>query len=883
MLKTKAILILLLSSSIWVNAQKLSIFGIIRDADGVGLSKATLQLINSTDTLVTLSGVKGEFIFYSHEASQFTLKVNMQGFKPFITTISVASGKKTVVVPPITLSLLYEELTPVLVMRSKPITTLQDTLEYHADSYKVRPGAELERLMKQLPGIDWDTAGNIIIEGKTVNRIMIDGQEITATSLKAALQNLPVDIIDKVQVIDDYGDQARLTGVKSGESEKVLNIVLKKDRHNGGIANLQVGEGSANNYLMKLFSTLFQVSKQLSLNAALTNDNNAGSSSHKLIDLGYADTWNPHWSGNTYINLATSGRSQHSSFVQDNFFPGSQTDQQENTVNSLSRLETNFGYALKFTPDPNTLLRIGSSFTIGHSIQSTTTELNSQEEDSGFLKTAMGNAQDSAKSQYLRLGSDLHFENTNPRSKNRLSLQLSFRSSQQCINELNFANTAILTDSLSSVSNQQYFVQTNNTQLDLTGNLHDYIPLSKNSLLEFGYDWSYSQTHDTRVTQEPLGLIGLLSEVDSLSTNYKLTYIIQKLHAGYLLHSGKLNLDLGLDAQPGIQSGKTGGKGAIQKYHYFDWLPNTKASFVFSDHQRLNFQLIANTSLPSLQQLLPVINVTNPQYPIQGNPNLLPSYSESATLHYEQSSLKRTQYEDFGLGLTYANTQNMIASNITHPQDSGVVVAKTTYVNLNGFNSLKLDYHFNFPSFWQRRIRVISTGILSLNHSANLTDNILYTVSNLVWAENLQINMVIPDQIESTLSGGYQRSLSRYSAAGNASPPLSSFYWAFSSLHTFFQKWILNYTVNQILTSGTGESLKSTPVLMNASLRRDFFAKNQFGVSFSVNNIFNQNAGVSQSATPTSLIQSRTNLVGRYFLIAVVVKFEKFKAKQINP
>ncbi|HET6253298.1 MAG TPA: TonB-dependent receptor [Puia sp.] len=882
MLKTEAILILLLGSFMWVNAQKpISISGVIRGADGVGLSKATLQLISSSDTLVTLSNENGEFILYGHPASQFTLKINMQGYKPFVIPVYVASDKKSVVVPPITLSLSYEELTPVMVMRSKPITILQDTLEYHADGFKVRPGAELERLMKQLPGIDWDTAGNVIIQGKTVNRIMIDGQEFTATNLKAALQNLPVGIIDKVQVIDDYGDQARLTGVKSGESEKVLNIVLKKDRHNGGIANLQTGGGSAGNHLTKIFSDLFKGSKQLTLNAALTNDNNAGSSSHKLIDLGYADTWNPHWSGNTYANLLSSGRSQHSSLNQDVFFPNTQTEQQENAFNSYSRRETNFGYALKFTA-PNTLLRIGSSFTIDHSIQSTTDEVTSQEQDSGFRKVVMGNTQDSTKSHLLRLGSNLYFENMNPRSKNRLSLQLSFQSFQQRVNESDFANTNIMADSLSNISNQQYFIQTLNTRLDLMGNLHDYIPISKNSLLEIGYDWNYSHTDDGRLTQEPLGLTGLFNEVDSLSTNYRLTSTIQKLHAGYLLHSGKLNLDLGFDAQPGIQSGEMGSKGVIQKYHYFNWLPNTQASFVFSDHQKLNFQLRANTGLPSLQQLLPVIDVTNPQYPIKGNPNLLPSYSESTELHFEQSSLRPTQYENFGLGLTYSTTQNMIASSITHPQDSGVVVAKTTYVNLNGFNSLKLDYHYNFPSFWQQRIRVASTGNLSVNHSANLTDNILYTVSNLVWAENLQINLVIRDQIESTLSGGYQRSLSKYSAAGNGSPLLSSFYWGISSRHTFLQKWILNYTASQFWTSVASGSLKSNPVLTNASIRRDIFPMNQIAISFSVNNIFNQNVGVTQSVTPTSFTQSRTNLVGRYFTITVAVKFAKFKANQMN-
>jgi hypothetical protein len=869
---------MLLIASLCGKAQKsVSISGVVRDVNGIGLSKATLQLLSQTDTLTTLSGEKGEFIFHSRQGGEFSLSISIQGFKPFTTNFSADPGKQSIVLPPIVLSPLYEDLVPVMVLREKPITILQDTIEYHASAYKVRPGAELERLMKQLPGIDWDTGGNIMVHGKLVSRIMIDGQNFTIASLKAALQYFPVDIIDKVQLIDDYGDQARLTGVKSGESQKVLNIVLKKDRHNGEIVNLQAGIGGNNNYKGELFTDVFKGTKQVTVKSGVSDDNNAGNVLDRHISLGYADAWNPKWSVNSFIFLEDKDRSGTTGLVQNTFLPGNQVQQQQNSSSSHASLEFGLGYSLNYLPDSNTLLRIGSSFSTSDNNLSMANALSSQEQDSGFLKTTTATALNTNESNSWRVGSNIYFERTNPGSKNRLTFDFSYQDFQQRGNGKDSSTTHIVADSSNTTTRQQYALQNINSEQEVNGKLHDYIPLQKGSLLELGYDWDYSQTHDSRQSRGPVGPNAEWGTIDSLSTDYSLNVTIQKLYAGYLVHTGKLNLNLGLDGQPGLQSGTVAGKGAVQHDHYFDWLPQTQASFAFSSRQKLNVEYQTYATLPTLQQSLPVIDIRNPQYPVQGNPNLRPSYTQSLTLRYEQSSLKPTGYQGFGLGLIATNTQSNIVASLTQPRDTSSIVEKTTYTNLNGFNTLNFDYHLDLPAFWQRRIRVIASGNFGLSHTTNLTDSILYKIRNLTWNQSLQINLNIPEKIESSLWAVYQSSLSRYAAAGSISPPISSFSWGMNSRYTFFQKWVFTYTINQTMTTGAGSALESNPVQMNAVLRRDFLSNNQVSLSLSMNNIFNQNSSFSQSTGPTSFTQSRTALAGRYFLVNMIVKFEKFK------
>ncbi len=105
----------------------------------------------------------------------------------------------------------------------------EDTTEYKASAYPVHANALTEELLKKLPGINVDSNGNVTAEGKQVKKVRINGKDFFGGDVAQATKNLPADVISKIQVIDDYGDQANLTGVKSGEPNKILNITTKKD------------------------------------------------------------------------------------------------------------------------------------------------------------------------------------------------------------------------------------------------------------------------------------------------------------------------------------------------------------------------------------------------------------------------------------------------------------------------------------------------------------------------------------------------------------------------------------------------------------------------------------------------------------------------------
>ena len=97
-----------------------------------------------------------------------------------------------------------------------PVTLINDTIQYNAGSFKVQPNANVEQLLKKLPGVKVEKDGTIKAQGEKVNKVLVDGKEFFGNDPKIATKNLPADAVDKVQVYDKQSDQAQLTGFEDG-------------------------------------------------------------------------------------------------------------------------------------------------------------------------------------------------------------------------------------------------------------------------------------------------------------------------------------------------------------------------------------------------------------------------------------------------------------------------------------------------------------------------------------------------------------------------------------------------------------------------------------------------------------------------------------------
>jgi len=134
-------------------------------------------------------------------------------------------------------------LNTVVVSDVLPVKIKEDTVEFNAAAYKVRDGAPVEDMIKKIPGADVDAQGNVTFQGKSVNKVRVNGKDFFGGDLKTATQNLPADAVQNIQMVNDYGDQANLTGIKTGEPETILNINIKPSRNHGYFGQASAGGG----------------------------------------------------------------------------------------------------------------------------------------------------------------------------------------------------------------------------------------------------------------------------------------------------------------------------------------------------------------------------------------------------------------------------------------------------------------------------------------------------------------------------------------------------------------------------------------------------------------------------------------------------------------
>src|SRR5690606_7623294 len=121
----------------------------------------------------------------------------------------------------------------VIIARAPAAVQKGDTSQFSASQYKVNPDASTEDLIKKMPGITVGKDGTVTAQGEQVRKVTVDGKEFFGDDASAALKNLPSEIVDKIQVFDKLSDQAQMTGVDDGNSEKTINIVTKTGVKNG--------------------------------------------------------------------------------------------------------------------------------------------------------------------------------------------------------------------------------------------------------------------------------------------------------------------------------------------------------------------------------------------------------------------------------------------------------------------------------------------------------------------------------------------------------------------------------------------------------------------------------------------------------------------------
>ncbi|MFY0653410.1 MAG: outer membrane beta-barrel protein [Cyclobacteriaceae bacterium] len=228
-----------------VEAQDFTLRGRLRNAgDSSAVVSATIQVVSVKDSLrkhYAVSDLDGYFKVDKLEKSFYKLKITSIGFIPISNFVSVSKQDTnigTLLIQPDTILLEGVNIEAQII----PVKQRGDTTEYNALAYKTNPDANAEELLEKMPGIVIDN-GTVQAQGENVEKVLVDGKEFFGNDPRAALQNIPAEIIDKIEVFDQASDQAQFSGFDDGETSKTVNIVTKSDMRNGQFGNVYAGYG----------------------------------------------------------------------------------------------------------------------------------------------------------------------------------------------------------------------------------------------------------------------------------------------------------------------------------------------------------------------------------------------------------------------------------------------------------------------------------------------------------------------------------------------------------------------------------------------------------------------------------------------------------------
>jgi hypothetical protein len=255
-----------------------SVKGIVIDTLGKKpLANATINILDGKDSsLVTFARTRenGSFEVTKLDAGNYLLLISYTGFsklqKPF--TVTAAKPDYDFAVIPMTSNSTLADVT----VTAAPVQIKGDTVEYNAGSFKTKPNAAVEDLLKKLPGVTVERDGTVKANGQEVKRVLVDGKQFFGNDPKLATKNLQAEMVNKVQVYEKKSDQSEFTGFDDGNTEPTINLTLKNDKRTGVFGRVAAGAGTEERYAANANINKFKKGEQLSFIGQANNTNQQG-------------------------------------------------------------------------------------------------------------------------------------------------------------------------------------------------------------------------------------------------------------------------------------------------------------------------------------------------------------------------------------------------------------------------------------------------------------------------------------------------------------------------------------------------------------------------------------------------------------------------------
>ncbi|MBC2844759.1 outer membrane beta-barrel protein [Winogradskyella flava] len=880
------------------------------------LESATVYVERTKDSSVvsyTISDKEGKFqLKGTTYDDSLNFYVSFVGYATYLKKLNIDREKiylKTVLMQ------VDNKLDEVLVKSTAPITIKKDTLEFNVKSFKTKKDATVEDLLKVLPGVEVDDEGNITVNGKSVNKILVNGKPFFGNDPTITTKNLTKDIIEKIQVVDTKTNAEAFTGEEGDKENKTINLTIKEENNRGVFGRVAAGAGTDKRYEFAGMINFFDNERRISVLAGGNNTNSPGFSFgeiSKMFGRGGGISFNSNGSfavgGRSFgggqgittsqnVGVNYADQIGNNTEISSDYFYASSSSENESSSeretilsdsrffsNSTSRSindndSHNYNLELEIETDSTFQINIEPSF----SYSQNRTAFNSQDEtfDDDLVLTNQSDVSSNVESFAREFNNDITATKRFGSRGAFVRIQLENSVSQQDSDDFINSVTEIFGDNPETIVRDQFTDGENNSYGVNAQFRYRYAIIAKKFFTDIRYRYDLNKSKNRQSTFDFNATDQDFTDFNTeLSTDFEygdtqsipevgVTYRGEKwsvgLRVGYNIRTLE-NSDL---LRPQFNVARTFRN--FQTIYNFNYRFSPKSS-IYMGHRLTN-------SPPGIRQLQAFTDVSNPLNIVEGNPNLAPSNRHNFYGGYSGFDWqKRTGF--------YANFNGSITNNQVIARtsvDPETLRRTTTYDNVDGnySYSVSANYSKDFKIDSLRTFKFRIGSRYNFNNRINFNNDVQYSSKVSTFSPNLGLEFLWEKVLE--FKPYYRPTFTNNAFDIDAFEDIQfTTHTAGLRTATFLPKQLewrndisFNYNPN------VADGFQKSAWFWNSTLAYSVF-KDKGLITLKVYDLLNQNTNARRIANQDFIEDRESTVLQQYFMLSFSYKFNSLGKKGEN-
>jgi hypothetical protein len=901
--------------SLYTHAQSVQIIGQVKDTvDKKPLVKASVVLISKKDSTLKAfvrTDEQGRFQLEMPTGSVFSLLVSYPKYADWFDDLQLPnSGSKDLGI--ISLNTKAYLLKEIVIRNTSPIRMKGDTTEYIADSFKVTPNADVQELLRKMPGIQVNAKGEITAQGEKVKKVYVDGEEFFSDDPAMVTKNLRADAISQVQVYDKKSDQAAFTGIDDGQREKTINLKLKESAKNGYFAKIEAGSTLARYNLGKAMGNLFKGKRKIAAYATtnssefeglnwdelatygdggnITTEFNDDGSSMMFMSSGdgdyaenkglpdqqtiggfYGNKWKNYSIGNSAQFQKVRMNIQNNGYTK-SILPGYSLDNTYAEDKLQTRKRYKMGSKNEWGTDSTGLfkLNLNAAQTSRNSNSTYTSEtFNNNNSISSLLNKSSQERSNADKDNQLT--GSLSYRQKLKKKGRSISAEAAWNLDDKTSEGSLYSSTRYgLSSSLDIVdqkkSGRQQSSYTNSSMIFTE-------PISKKSFLVFKYNLAIGKNESERNTKSKSGQGNYDQLVDSLSNHFQFNTFSNSGSLNFRYVDKKLTMSAGSGLGRVNYQANDLEKLTNRSISFANFLPVFNLVFKPKQQRRLSIDYNGSTTNPSLGQIQPLINNDNPLSIQVGNANLVQGFRNN--MRFQFSDYKVLKSRSLNLNGGFSTTSNDIAMS-TAVDAAGKTISK--YINVNGV------YDYDIRASYSRDIIKGISGGLVLRQDGGSNINLVNGIRNVTNYHSRSISLDFGYWGERWYSFNGSFRIGKSSSTStlradfkNTYTTMSGYLAAdlkFKKIKSYVNLWsdLTYYGSNDVFVKPL------SMFVFTPTFSKNFGKTESFTAKLKVFDLFNQNRDINRNNSSNFLSQSTYNTLRRFVMFGFVYNLKNKSA-----